>query len=111
MDAGFVGRARELAVLEKRLARVRADGAGAALAIRGCRQVGKSRLVQEFCDQAGVPYFFYTATKGASPTEAVASFTAELRESGLAPEPDVLPEAGTGQWPDAFRILALALPD
>jgi AAA+ ATPase superfamily predicted ATPase len=54
MTAGFVGRKTELALLHKRLAGVTASGAGIALIIRGRRQVGKSRLAQEFCDRAGV---------------------------------------------------------
>jgi hypothetical protein len=45
----------ELALLDKRLARVTESGAGTAVTIRGRRQVGKSRLVQEFCDRADTP--------------------------------------------------------
>jgi AAA+ ATPase superfamily predicted ATPase len=111
MPVGFVGRSRELALLRKRLDRVVETGRGTALAIRGRRQVGKSRLVQEFCDRAGAPYFFFTATKGASPVEAVAAFTAELRESPLPRERDLIPDLATGNWPDALRLLASALPD
>jgi len=69
MASPFVGRAIELALLDKRLARVTSSGSGSAVAIRGRRQVGKSRLVQEFCDRAKVPYLYFTATKGASPVE------------------------------------------
>lgn len=111
MAVGFVGRDRELALLGKRLERAAASGRGSALAIRGRRQVGKSRLVQEFCDRAGVPYFFFTATKGASPVEAVAAFSGELRESALAREPQLLPSLENGSWPDGLRLLASALPD
>ncbi|MBO0804115.1 MAG: AAA family ATPase [Nocardiopsaceae bacterium] len=68
---GFVGRRAELALLRRRLDRVTATGAGTALVIRGRRQVGKSRLAQEFCDRAGVPYVFFTATKGASAAAAL----------------------------------------
>jgi AAA+ ATPase superfamily predicted ATPase len=66
LTEGFVGRGAELAVLQRRLSRSAASGTGNALVIRGRRQVGKSRLAQEFCDRAGVPYLFYTATKGAN---------------------------------------------
>ena len=111
MAVGFVGRGRELALLNKRLSRVADSGRGTALAIRGRRQVGKSRLVQEFCDHARVPYFFFTATKGASPVEAVATFIGELRDSALPPEPGLLPALENGSWPDALRVLASALPD
>ncbi|MGI5420194.1 AAA family ATPase [Actinomadura luteofluorescens] len=107
----FIGRRAELALLGKRLERVAATGAGTAVALRGRRQVGKSRLVQEFCDRAGVPYLFSAATKGASPVEAVASLTRDLRESALPSEPDLVPQLDGGNWPDAFRVLAASLPD
>lgn len=111
MTEGFVGRETELALLRKRLDRVTRNRAGTALVIRGRRQVGKSRLAQEFCDRADVPYLFYTATKGASPVEAVASFLRELRESGFARDPALVPDTGGSGWPDAFRALAASLPD
>ncbi|MEW1724878.1 ATP-binding protein [Streptomyces sp. NPDC093109] len=107
----FVGRSIELNLLRKRLDRVATTGAGTAVTIRGRRQVGKSRLVQEFCDRAAVPYLFFTATKGASPLEALAGFHTELRESRL-PHDETLLIAGPPQnWPDAFRLLAGVLPD
>jgi len=110
MPTPFVGRHTELALLRKRLARVSADATGVAVAIRGRRQVGKSRLVQEFCDGAAVPYVFFTATKGASPVEGIADFTAELRESSLPAAPELVPATAPTNWPDAFRTLAAVLP-
>ncbi|MGP4010773.1 AAA family ATPase [Streptomyces sp. 4N124] len=110
MPTPFVGRQTELALLRKRLARVSADATGVAVAIRGRRQVGKSRLVQEFCDGAGLPYVFFTATKGASPLEGIADFTAELRESSLPAAPELVPATAPTNWPDAFRTLAAVLP-
>ncbi|WP_322759632.1 hypothetical protein [Frankia sp. Cr2] len=71
----------------------------------------KSRLVQEFCDQAGVPYLFFTATKGASPVESVAAFFLDLRDSSLPIDRDLVPAESAGRWPDAFRVLAAVLPD
>ncbi|PRY01721.1 ATP-binding protein [Allonocardiopsis opalescens] len=106
----FVGRSAELNALRKRLDRIAASGAGTAVTIRGRRQVGKSRLVQEFCDRSRVPYLYFTATKGASPVESVAAFLAELRESGLA-DRERVPDSAAGSWPDAFRVLAAALPE
>jgi uncharacterized protein len=111
MAASFVGRKTELALLDKRLERVTASGVGTAVTIRGRRQVGKSRLVQEFCDRAGTPYFFFTATKGASPVEAVTGFRSDLKESALPRDAELVPTGGSGSWPDAFRTLAAALPD
>ncbi|MFI0354358.1 ATP-binding protein [Actinomadura sp. 9N407] len=106
----FIGREAELSLLRKRLERVRATGSGAAVALRGRRQVGKSRLVQEFCDRAGVPYVFSAATKGASPVEAVSTFLNDLKESVLPSDHELVPLLENGSWPDAFRILASALP-
>ncbi len=106
----FVGRTAELALLRKRLDRLGTGRAGLAVTIRGRRQVGKSRLVQEFCNRAEVPYLFYAATKGASSTEAISTFLAELRDSLVPTNPDLVP-VSAGGWPDAFRSLASVLPD
>lgn len=108
--AGFVGRTTELALLRKRLDRVATSGTGTAVALRGRRQVGKSRLVQEFCDRANLPYMFFTATKGASPVESVAAFLNELKDSALPADRDLIPNQASGGWPDAFRVLASAMP-
>lgn len=107
----FVGRSAELALLRKRLERVASSGSGTAVAIRGRRQVGKSRLVQQFCDQSGAPYLFFTAVKGASPTESVSMFCTDLRDSTLATNPELVPALETGSWLDAFKVLGGVLPD
>ena len=92
----FVGRSTELRQLWKRLDRVVNSGLGSAVAIRGPRQIGKSRLAQEFCDQAGVPYVFSAATKGASPVDAVGSFLTDLRESSLPADRELVPSWSGG---------------
>ncbi len=79
-ESAFVGRATELSLLRKRLGRVETSGAGFALAIRGRRQVGKSRLVQEFCDTSGAPYLYFAATRGASSSLANAGM---VRSPGI----------------------------
>ena len=47
------------------------DGVGAtrgrAVIMTGRRRVGKSRLVQEFCDRSGLPYVVFQATRGRNP--------------------------------------------
>lgn len=53
---------------------------------------------------------FFTATKGASPVESVATFLGDLKESPLAVDRDLIPSQVAGGWPDAFRVLATALP-
>ncbi|HEY6790394.1 MAG TPA: ATP-binding protein [Trebonia sp.] len=111
MATGFMGRKSELAFLGERLEKARASGSGVAVAIRGRHRAGKSRLVQEFCDDAGVPYLYYTATRGASPVETVRGFLAELRESALPRSAGPVPGEAASGWPGAFRALAAALPD
>ena len=110
MASEFVGRGVELRLLASRLQRVAESRRGIAVAIRGRRQVGKSRLVQEFCNTAQVPYLYFTATKGMSVTESLEVFLAELARSGIASDADTLPESVSG-WADAFRVLAAALGD
>ncbi|MFR9751489.1 ATP-binding protein [Nocardia sp. 004] len=111
MASGFVGRNVELGLLRTRLQRVAESRRGVAVAIRGRRQVGKSRLVQEFCDMAEVPYLYFTATKGMPVAESLAMFLAELKRSEIAPDPETLPEEIGGGWTDAFRLLTAALDD
>ncbi|MEU6660476.1 AAA family ATPase [Streptomyces sp. NPDC046821] len=107
---GFIGRQAELALLGKRLAHVTASGEGRAVALRGRWQAGKSRLVQEVCDRSGVPYLYVTAVKGASPAQAVDDFLRELRSSSLPDKPELVPAHGGGDWGEALRALAAALP-
>jgi hypothetical protein len=107
----FAGRSAELAALGKRLARAADSRTGVAVTLRGRRQVGKSRLVQEFCDRSGVRHVFFAATKGASPQESVRAFLGELRESGLPTDPELVPAEAPAGWPDALRALAAVLPD
>lgn len=110
MAQGFVGRVRELGLLQKRLDRVATTGEGAAFAIRGRRQVGKSRLVQEFCDRASLPYVYSTATKGASPVESVSEFLSDLAQSTVVADRELVPQNAGGSWRDAFAALAAVVP-
>ncbi|WP_250029290.1 ATP-binding protein [Paractinoplanes maris] len=110
----FVGRRAELDLLGREVDRVQRTGEGRSVAIRGRRQVGKSRLVQELCDRAGLPYCFYTAVKGASSTELVGHFLSALRDSSLPTTTgrDLLPsQPPAGGWGDMLRVLAGVLPE
>jgi len=110
----FVGRRAELDLLTQQLDHVKRTGKGRSVAIRGRRQVGKSRLVQELCDRVALPYCFYTAVKGASSIEAVSYFLSALRDSSLltSRSRDILPSQPTaGGWGDMLRVLAGVLPD
>jgi AAA+ ATPase superfamily predicted ATPase len=97
----LTGRSGELAKLAAELERVRRDGAGRFVWLRGRRRVGKSRLVQEFCDASGSPYCFYQAP--ARPREeALADFGEAVRESSLEAAGRFEGASYSG-WPAALR--------
>lgn len=109
----FQGRSADLGILGDQLrAVVAGSGAtrGRAVIMTGRRRVGKSRLVQEFCDRSGVPYVLFQATRGRNPVAERAEFTALLAQSGL-PGADAVAGLQAGDWNQALRALALALPD
>ena len=66
---GFIGRDSEMAELRAHLEFVQERGAGRMLALRGRRQIGKSRLVEEFIRRSGAGAIFYTASKQSSDDE------------------------------------------
>ncbi len=77
----FVGRERELAVLRGELEPVRSHGAGRLILIEGRRQVGKSRLVEEYLERAGVPHVFFAATRGRVPALELRAFAEAVPRS------------------------------
>lgn len=79
----FVGRNEEQGLLQKELDRIREDGRGGLVWMRGRRRVGKSRLVQEFCNRSQQRYCFYQAPRRGR-EEALAGFGEAVRESTLA---------------------------
>ncbi|MGI8683834.1 MAG: ATP-binding protein [Acidimicrobiales bacterium] len=103
--AGFVGRRRELASLDRELARVRSDPEqpGRCVMVRGRRRVGKSRLVEEFCTRAGVPHVFFAASRRGD--AEVALFAGEVADSDL-PGRDLFADANPATWEAAMRLLA-----
>src|SRR5262245_35148468 len=101
-----------MSLLTRRIDHISRTGIGLAVAVRGRRQVGKSRLVQELCDRSGLPYLYFTAVKGASITESPAQFLAAMTESDLPNDRALLPAAApAGGWGDMLRLLAGVLPD
>lgn len=104
MGDTFVGRSRELARLTGRLEAIRERGKGIAVTLRGRRQVGKSRLVQELCDRSGLPYVYLTAFKGASPGESIQRFLSDIRESSLQ-EAGGIEALAAEDWIGLFRAL------
>lgn len=100
----FVGRGADILSLERQLHEVRATGHGRFVWLRGRRRVGKSRLVQEFCDGAGVPYCFYQAVQRPR-DEALAEFADAVAESSL-PSERVFHDAAYGSWAAALGAAA-----
>jgi AAA+ ATPase superfamily predicted ATPase len=100
----FVGREAELARLHDHLDQVRKSGAGRMLSVRGRRQIGKSRLVEEFIDASGVKAVFYTASRQ-SAAEELRSFSEQLATSATAGA--MVAVAGPiGSWEAALTIAA-----
>ncbi len=109
----FKGRAADLALLTRQLKLITAgEGAtpGQAVIMAGRRRVGKSRLVQEFCDRSDLPYLVFQASRGRNPVAERADFTAAMAQSGL-PGAELVAGLQPGDWNQALRSLALALPD
>ncbi|MFC7331123.1 ATP-binding protein [Marinactinospora rubrisoli] len=108
----FKGRAADLGVLARQLELV-ADGHGAsrgqAVIMTGRRRVGKSRLVQEFCDRSGLPYVVFQATRGRNAVAERADFTAMLAQSSL-PGAELVAGLQAADWNQALRSLAIAAP-
>ena len=51
------------------------------MAVRGRRQVGKSRLVEHFCQTSGLPYAFFQADQGSSPAQSMMDLFEAVRGS------------------------------
>jgi AAA+ ATPase superfamily predicted ATPase len=109
----FQGRLSDLAVLDRQLTLVR-DGVattpGQAVIVTGRRRVGKSRLVQEFCDRSSVPYVVFQASRGRNPAAERADFVAALAQSTL-PRADLVAGAIGTDWHQALRAVAVAVPE
>lgn len=101
----FVGRERELGLLDAHLDRVTRTGEGTFLAVRGRRQVGKSRLLEEFARRAGHPAVFYAASAGLPPGRALAEFTATVAASPLGAATRFR-GVDYRDWGEALRALA-----
>lgn len=105
----FWGRERELSRLHEELEAIRQSGQGRMLALRGRRQSGKSRLLAEFVERAGVPYVFTTAVKNAPSDVQLQRVTADLRTARTPlPALDTAFAAGPASWADLFARLPLA---
>ncbi|MEU9884807.1 DUF234 domain-containing protein [Sphaerisporangium sp. NPDC051011] len=107
----FAGREADLKALEGQLrAVVDRKGAtrGRAVIMTGRRRVGKSRLVQEFCDRSGLPYLFFQATKGRSPAAERLDLVEAISCSAL-PGRELVAGAEPPDWNHMLRSLAVAM--
>lgn len=113
MTNGFVGRSGQLDRLTDILRQVGGQGRdlpGVAVMLRGRRRVGKSRLVEVFCERSGVPFVYFQADQGTTSMEGRTAFAEAIRWSDL-PERELFAEGTTWPtWPAFFRQLAAALP-
>lgn len=78
--------------------------------VTGRRRVGKSRLIQEFCDRSGVPHVVFQATRGRNPVAERADFAMTLAQSQL-PGAQLVAGLRAEDWNGALRSLAVAIPD
>jgi AAA+ ATPase superfamily predicted ATPase len=110
----FIGRTRELTLLDQLLKRVeqggRAGRPGRAILIRGRRRVGKSRLVEEFIERTEVPSVFFTASGQPTVEADLRMFGEAVLESSL-PDTGLFRDQEPSTWDAAFRLLARSLPD
>ncbi len=98
----FVGREAELARLQEHLDQVRESGSGRILALRGRRQIGKSRLVEEFIQRSGMRAVFYTASRQSVARE-LRNFSEQIAAS--ATDGATIAAAGPiGSWEAALSV-------
>lgn len=109
----FTGRSADLDLLARQLNSV-IEGTGTtrgrAVIVTGRRRVGKSRLVQEFCDRSNHGYLVFQATRGRNPAAEREEFTATVAQSGFG-QGELVSGLRAGDWNQALRALAIALPD
>ncbi|WP_328410184.1 ATP-binding protein [Nocardia sp. NBC_00403] len=109
----FTGRAADLDLLAQQLDLV-TEGCGAtrgrAVIVTGRRRVGKSRLIQEFCDRSGRAYVVFQATRGRNPVAERDDFIATITHSALGGA-ELVAGLHASDWNQALRALAIALPD
>ena len=109
---GFIGRERELRSLHQQLSRVvtgaSGEPTGRCLLVRGRRRVGKSRLIEQFCARADVPYLFFTASQQG--LDELGLFAEEAAQSNLSGR-GLFSAANPQTWDAALQVLASAVGD
>jgi AAA+ ATPase superfamily predicted ATPase len=110
MPEDFVGRSNELRVLKEELKRVQTAGSGRLVALRGRRQVGKSRLVEHFATHSGVRYGVIAGMRG-TPVEVQTRRAVETLRSSVRPLEDLgaVDVVFPANWYDLLSRLRLAV--
>ncbi|MET8779880.1 ATP-binding protein [Nocardia sp. NPDC004654] len=109
----FTGRAADLDILarQRELVTEKAGATrGRAVILTGRRRVGKSRLVQEFCDRSKLPYVVFQATRARNPVAERADFISTVAHSTLG-DAELVSGLQATDWNQALRALAIAIPD
>ncbi len=108
----FYGRGGELALLGEELRRVSESGTGRLIAVRGRRQVGKSRLLEQFAAGSEVPYGVIAGMKG-TPVEVQMRRAVEMLASARRPLPglDSIAAVMPSDWYDLLSRVRLALDE
>lgn len=108
--AQFIGRAREQARLASALERVAGSGDGVFLALRGRRQVGKSRLLEEFLRRSAARSVFFAATQSADGERERRAFTDAVANSSLEAT-EVFGDVTFAGWAPLLRLLAATITE
>lgn len=103
--SSFVGRQPELSRLSHHFGAVTREGEGVLLSIRGRRQVGKSRLVEEFLRRVQVPSVFLTAVRHRPVAEEIEKFTQDVAASSLEAA-SLLTNTRFDDWEPFLRLVA-----
>jgi len=111
-DKAFFGRGHELDVLDELLRLVGESGSGRLVAVRGRRQVGKSRLAEHFAQRSGVPYGVIAGMKS-TPVDIQMRRAVQTLRSSANPLPgiDAVTAVTPADWQDLLSRLRLVVRD
>ncbi|MGZ4792340.1 MAG: ATP-binding protein [Ilumatobacteraceae bacterium] len=105
----FVGRSVQLHELDSWYTQVARESRGLMLAVRGRRQVGKSRLYTEFIERSGVRHVYFTAVKNGDSERQMLAFQRDVLEAtSPIPNGEDLFTSPPNGWTDALGRVRIA---
>ncbi len=104
----FVGREKEIAVLDELLHQVKASGHGRMVTLRGRRQVGKSTMTEVFCERAKVPFAYFQAARHRAPEIEIDLFRS-IVASQLPEAQPLIGSARFSTWDGLFAAVAATI--